>query len=55
MFICDQIKEDYIGRACRRHVIIRTAWKILVGKPERRKPLERPGRLWENNIKMDLK
>jgi hypothetical protein len=26
----------------------------LVGKPEGNKPLERPRRRWEDNIKMDL-
>ena len=28
--------------------------KVLVGKPERKKPLGRPRRRWEDNIKMDL-
>ena len=28
--------------------------KVLVGKPERKRPLERPRRIWQNNIKMDL-
>ena len=28
--------------------------KVLVGKPEGRRPLGRPRRRWENNIKMDL-
>ena len=28
--------------------------KILVGKPEGRRPLGRPRRRWEDNIKMDL-
>ena len=27
---------------------------ILVGKPEGKKPLGRPRRRWEDNIKMDL-
>ena len=27
---------------------------VLVGKPEEKKPLERPRRRWEDNIKMDL-
>jgi hypothetical protein len=27
----------------------------LVGKPEGKRPLERPRRRWENNIKIDLK
>ena len=28
--------------------------KVLVGKPEGNRPLERPRRRWENNTKMDL-
>jgi hypothetical protein len=32
----------------------RNAYKLLVGKPEGRRPLGRPGRRWVNNIKMDL-
>ena len=28
--------------------------RVLVGKPERKRPLERPRRRWEDNIKMDL-
>jgi hypothetical protein len=31
------------------------AYNILVGRPEGRKPLGRPRRRWENNIKMDLR
>jgi hypothetical protein len=33
----------------------RSAYRALVGKPERRRPLGRPRRRWENNIKMDLR
>jgi hypothetical protein len=33
----------------------RGAYRALVGKPERRKPLGRPSRRWEDNIKMDLR
>jgi len=28
--------------------------RVLVGKPERKRPLGRPRRRWEDNIKMDL-
>jgi hypothetical protein len=31
------------------------AYRILVGKPEGRRPLERPRRRWEDNIKMYLR
>jgi hypothetical protein len=30
----------------------RGAYRALVGKPEGRRPLERPRRRWEDNIKM---
>jgi hypothetical protein len=33
----------------------RGAYRALVGKPEGRRPLGRPRRRWENNIKMDLR
>jgi len=32
----------------------RGVYRALVGKPERRRPLGRPRRRWEDNIKMDL-
>jgi len=32
----------------------RGVYRILVGKPERKRPLERPRRKWEDNIKMDI-
>jgi hypothetical protein len=33
----------------------RNAYRILVGKPEGKRPLERPRRRWVANIKMDLR
>jgi hypothetical protein len=33
----------------------RDAYRILLGRPEGRRPLGRPRRRWEGNIKMDLK
>jgi hypothetical protein len=32
----------------------RVVHRVLVGKPEGKRPLERPRHRWENNIKMDL-
>jgi hypothetical protein len=32
----------------------RGAYRILVGRPEGRRPLGRPRRRWEDNIKMNL-
>jgi len=41
-----------------RHVALigekRGLYRVLVGKPEGRRPLGRPSRRWEDNIKMDL-
>jgi hypothetical protein len=32
----------------------RNVYRVLVGKPEGKRPLERPRRGWEDGIKMDL-
>jgi hypothetical protein len=32
----------------------KNAYKLLVEKPEGRRPLERPRRRWVDNIRMDL-
>jgi hypothetical protein len=34
---------------------VRGAYSILFGRPEGRRPLERPRRRWDDNIKMDIK
>jgi hypothetical protein len=34
---------------------LRDAYNILIGRPEGRRPLGRPRRRWEDNIKMDLR
>jgi hypothetical protein len=33
----------------------RGAYRVLMGKPEGRRPLERPRRKWKDNIKMDFR
>ena len=33
---------------------VRGVHRVLVGNPEGKRPLGRPGRRWEDNIKMDL-
>jgi hypothetical protein len=33
---------------------VRGVYRVLVGKPERKNPLEKPRRRWEYKIKMDL-
>jgi hypothetical protein len=51
----DQIKKDEMGRACSTNGAKRNAYRVLVGKPEGKRPLERPRRRWVDNIKMDLR
>jgi len=34
---------------------MRSAYKILVGKPEPKRPLRKLRRRWENDIRMDIK
>ena len=33
----------------------RNAYRVLVGKPERKRPLGRPRHRWEDNIKKDFR
>jgi hypothetical protein len=33
----------------------RSVYRVLVGRPESKRPLGRPRRRWEDNIKMDLR
>jgi hypothetical protein len=33
----------------------RSVYRVLVGRPEGKRPPERPRRRWEDNIKMDLR
>jgi hypothetical protein len=33
----------------------RNMYRVLIGKPERKRPLERPRRRWEDGIRMDLR
>jgi hypothetical protein len=43
-----------MGGACSSTGEMKNAYKILVGKPEGKRPRGRPRRRWEYNIKMDL-
>jgi hypothetical protein len=49
----DQVKKE-MGGAYGTYGGQRGAHRVLVGKPEGRKPLERPRHRWEDNIKMDM-
>jgi hypothetical protein len=44
-----------MGRACSTNGEKRNAYRILVGKPEGTRPLGRPARRWEDNIKINLR
>jgi hypothetical protein len=48
------VKEDGMGMAFSMHGEKRNAYRMLVGKPEGKRPLGRPGCRWEDDIKMDL-
>ena len=43
-----------MGGACSAYGDRKGVNGILVGKPEGKRPLRRPRRRWEDNIKMDL-
>ena len=43
-----------MGEACSTYGTRRGLYKVLVGKPEGKRPFGRPKRRWEDNIKMDL-
>jgi hypothetical protein len=44
-----------MGRACSTNGEKRNAYRILVGKADRKRPLGRPRRRWADSIKMDLR
>jgi hypothetical protein len=50
----DQIEKNEIGGACSTYGEKRGVYRVLVGKPEGKRPLGRPRRRWEDNIKLDL-
>jgi hypothetical protein len=44
-----------MGWTCGTHREGRGAYRVLVGRPDGKRPLRRPMRRWEDNIKMDLR
>jgi hypothetical protein len=48
-----QVKKDEMGRACSTHGEKKYAYRFLMGKREGKRPLGRPRRRCEDNIKMD--
>jgi hypothetical protein len=49
-----QVEEDEMGGPCSTNGEKRNAYRLLVGKPEGKRPLGRPRRRWVDNIRMDL-
>jgi hypothetical protein len=49
-----QVEEDEMGRPCSMNGEKRNAYRLLVGKPEGKRPLGRPRCRWVDNIRMDL-
>ena len=47
-------RKNEMGGACGTHGDRRGVYRVLMGKHEGKKPLGRPRRRWEDNIKMDL-
>jgi hypothetical protein len=43
-----------MGGSCSTNGERRSAYRLLVGKPEGKRPLGRPRRRWVDNIRMDL-
>jgi hypothetical protein len=51
----DQVKDDEIGWSCSTNGEKRNAYRMLMGKPEGKRPLGGPRRRWVGNIRMDLR
>jgi hypothetical protein len=49
----DKIEKNEMAGHVARMGEGRGVYRVLVGKPERKRPLRRPRRRWEDNIKMD--
>jgi len=43
-----------VGGTCSTYGESSGVYRVLVGKPERKRPLGRPRRRWEDNINLDL-
>jgi hypothetical protein len=44
-----------VGGACGTHGREEKMYKVLVGRPEGKRPLGRPRRSWQDGIRMDLR
>ena len=50
----NQLEKNEMGTACSTYGERRGVYRVVVGRPERQRPLGRPRNRWEDNIKMDL-
>jgi hypothetical protein len=50
----DNIEKNEMGGACSADGEERGVYSVSVGKPEGKRPLGRPRRRWEDNIRIDL-
>jgi hypothetical protein len=50
----DQIKKNEMGKACSMYGKGRGAYRVLLGKTEGKRPLERLRHRWEDNINLDI-
>jgi hypothetical protein len=48
------IKRDEMDGTCSTSGDIRSAYIILVGKPQRKRPLGKRGSRWKDNINIDM-
>ena len=52
-YSCDTIEKNEMGWACSAYGgESRGVYRVLVGKPEGKRPLGRPRRRWEDNINL---
>jgi hypothetical protein len=52
--LSDQIEKNEMNRASSTYGVKRGAYRVLVGKPEGKRPLGRSMHTGKDNIKMDL-
>jgi len=48
------MEKNKMDEACSAYEERRDRYRVLVGKPEGKRPLGSPRRRWEDNIKMDI-
>jgi hypothetical protein len=48
-------RSDEVGSTCGMHGRGEEVYRVLMGKPEGKRPLQRPGHRWEDRIKMDFR